>query len=67
MSELKPGDVVELNSGGPKMTIETIGGREMLKAHCQWFEGMEVMSGVFPLSSLGKHVPHAPVTRRVGQ
>jgi uncharacterized protein YodC (DUF2158 family) len=36
MSELIPGSVVRLNSGGPKMTVEFIDNKG--KIHCSWFE-----------------------------
>ena len=32
-NEIKPGDVVELKSGGPKMTVDSIDGSE---AWCVW-------------------------------
>lgn len=36
MEEFKEGDVVELKSGGPKMTIKTIYDDDG-SIHCQWF------------------------------
>jgi len=59
MSELlKNGDVVRLNSGGPKMTIEYIGKFGMGSTHdqakCVWFEGMKRMEAVYELHSLSK-------------
>lgn len=46
MDDLKVGDVVELNSGGPKMTIEEIGDDTGGKptVWCAWFA---VNSGAF--------------------
>ena len=52
--ELKVGDVVQLKSGGPSMTIANIGdytssggGKE--GAYCVWFDGKEKKSAVFHL------------------
>lgn len=50
--ELKIGDVVQLKSGGPSMTLEEIdftGG-----ALCAWFEGKKVEKRTFQLTSLEK-------------
>lgn len=33
--EIKPGDIVTLKSGGPKMTVSWI---EEGSAYCQWFD-----------------------------
>lgn len=54
MSEpLKIGDVVMLKSGGPAMTITTIGDRYGTEsAWCAWFDGNKEASGVFPLPTL---------------
>lgn len=50
MSEqLKPGDVVVLKSGGPKMTIKFIEGEE---ACCSWFESGKVSEQRFGLEML---------------
>ena len=51
--EFKVGDIVQLKSGGPKMTIyklETFDGAE--RANCQWFEGNKPMSSMFVLATL---------------
>jgi uncharacterized protein YodC (DUF2158 family) len=53
--EFKAGDVVQLKSGGPKMTIgrlEDIGG--VMHAVCAWFIENKREVGTFPLTSL-KH------------
>ncbi|MBZ5612152.1 MAG: YodC family protein [Acidobacteriia bacterium] len=55
--EFKDGDVVQLKSGGPPMTIDTIGrfgmmGSEHDQAKCVWFEGKKRMEGVFELHTL---------------
>jgi uncharacterized protein YodC (DUF2158 family) len=53
--QIKPGDVVQLNSGGPKMTvgkIEEING--VMRAWCEWFDGNKNGKCTFPVASL-KH------------
>lgn len=56
--ELKEGDVVQLKSGGPRMTIEGIGlygmGSTKKKANCVWFEGNKKQEALFELHSLEK-------------
>jgi uncharacterized protein YodC (DUF2158 family) len=56
--DFKIGDVVQLKSGGPKMTIEGIGkpalGGSKEQARCVWFEGTKRQHGAFELSSLSK-------------
>lgn len=49
--EFEVGDVVRLNSGGPKMTIENIGygGRQ---AFCSWFAGADRRTGSFDTMAL---------------
>ena len=40
-TEIKAGDVVQLKSGGPPMTVESIGNYELMEgpqANCQWFD-----------------------------
>jgi uncharacterized protein YodC (DUF2158 family) len=52
-NEIKPGDVVQLKSGGPKMTvgrIESING--VASAVCGWFNGNKKEVGTFPVHSL---------------
>jgi uncharacterized protein YodC (DUF2158 family) len=54
-SEISPEDVVQLNSGGPDMTVTGIGSENGVRSvWCSWFAGTKVENGVFPLSSL-KH------------
>lgn len=55
MSEIKVGDIVQLKSGGPKMTVSTVSttmGGTVLHAWCNWFEGAKKIDGHFPLTSL---------------
>jgi len=49
MTKLMEGDVVQLRSGGPKMTVD---GVSQLQAKCSWFNGAIRMSDLFELHSL---------------
>ena len=55
-ADLKTGDVVELMSGSPEMTVEVVGkdisGREFVS--CAWFHGMEKKTANFPPDALKK-------------
>ena len=51
-SEITPGTIVELNSGGPKMTVTNINysdstPRKMTSCNCQWFAGKKLERGTF--------------------
>ncbi len=48
---VKPGDVVQLVSGGPTMTASRQVGRDNLW-ECQWFEGRELKKGEFASEAL---------------
>jgi len=50
--QLKKGDVVQLKSGGPAMTIITF--HEDGDAKCKWFEGSKVHEDWFPPYALMK-------------
>lgn len=53
MTDLTEGDVVQLKSGGPKMTIDRLleqAGEWQVK--CSWFNGAVRMSDLFELHSL---------------
>jgi len=56
--ELKAGDVVQLKSGGPDMTVEIIGafgfGSSHTQAKCVWFDGKKRYDDLFELTSLKK-------------
>lgn len=56
--EFEVGDVVQLKSGGPKMTIDTIAKFGMGSTHdqakCVWFEGTKRMEGLFEIPTLSK-------------
>ena len=50
--EFKTGDIVQLKSGGPNMTVgqdDLIGGKYV---RCQWFSGRKLESGDFTAQSL---------------
>lgn len=56
MSDFKKGDIVQLKSGGPLMTIVELGnygatGPE-LGAKCMWFDGKRPLTEVFDLAAL---------------
>jgi uncharacterized protein YodC (DUF2158 family) len=53
-NEIKVGDVVQLKSGGPRMTVNSIGNDNgVMSAWCSWFDNKNVeKSGVFPVTSL---------------
>jgi uncharacterized protein YodC (DUF2158 family) len=55
MKDLKKGDKVKLNSGGPDMTIAGIDKYDSIKekrALCQWFDGKEIKKAVFYLHTI---------------
>ena len=49
MANLKVGDVVQLKSGGPLMTVRAI---EENSVFCVWFDGKDTKSGRFPGATL---------------
>jgi len=52
-NDFKPGDIVELNSGGPKMTVKKLEQWDgLMRAHCDWFEGSTPKYATFPVVSL---------------
>jgi uncharacterized protein YodC (DUF2158 family) len=54
MGDMKSGDVVMVQSGGPKMTVERV-----VKGvvSCVWFEGPDLFRGTFPVDAL-KLIPY---------
>ena len=54
--EFKAGTVVQLKSGGPKMTIDGFkwdgGMRSTEEVECLWFDDTELKQGTFHISSL---------------
>jgi uncharacterized protein YodC (DUF2158 family) len=51
MNTLKVGDVVQLKSGGPQMTVCKID-EEGITINCCWFNGKKVEKADFPLETL---------------
>jgi uncharacterized protein YodC (DUF2158 family) len=52
---MKPGDTVQLKSGGPKMTVtevKPING--VTRAWCSWFINDKLETASFPVDSLNK-------------
>jgi uncharacterized protein YodC (DUF2158 family) len=54
MAGFAVGDIVVLKSGGPKMTVTGIIGKELLT---QWFSGSNFQNGHFPPDSLNPAPP----------
>lgn len=56
MTDFKKGDVVQLKSGGPKMTIQNLGDYGPLGpeegAACVWFEGTKPKEGIYDIAVL---------------
>ena len=53
MTDLMEGDVVQLKSGGPKMTVDALHRQAgQSQAKCTWFDGAVRMSDLFELHSL---------------
>jgi uncharacterized protein YodC (DUF2158 family) len=47
--EFKAGDIVQVKSGGPKMTVREIGtANGMPTVWCIWFEDKKRVKGTFP-------------------
>ena len=46
MKEIEAGAVVQLRSGGPKMTVNKVEGSE---AVCNWFDGNKAQTAIFEL------------------
>jgi uncharacterized protein YodC (DUF2158 family) len=50
---INAGDVVQLKSGGPLMTVKSVGDNYgTLTAWCVWFEGTKKMEGAFPVITI---------------
>jgi uncharacterized protein YodC (DUF2158 family) len=57
MPEFKKGDVVQLKSSSPKITIDSVeeygsGNNSNVRAICIWFDGGERKEGSFSLDTL---------------
>lgn len=46
------GDIVQLKSGGPEMTVQIVPAASSTTYRCQWFAGKKLESGTFPAESL---------------
>ncbi|MEG3156306.1 YodC family protein [Lysobacter zhanggongensis] len=46
------GDIVQLKSGGPEMTVQTAPDNAYGSYKCQWFAGKKLEAGHFPPDSL---------------
>jgi uncharacterized protein YodC (DUF2158 family) len=53
----KVGDIVQLKSGGPEMTVRTTPTTHNDHYNCQWFAGKKLESGHFPADSLQQVKP----------
>ena len=53
-TDFSVGDVVQLRSGGTRMTIEHIDGDQVA---CTWFEGKKLERATFVAGALIKYVP----------
>jgi uncharacterized protein YodC (DUF2158 family) len=53
---LKPGDTVQLKSGGPVMTVRKIDSEGNIE--CNWFEGAKFKDGFFRPEQLRPAKPH---------
>ncbi len=49
MAQFKVGDVVQLMSGGPKMTVSELAGSQVW---CMWFEGTNQKTAIFETAAL---------------
>lgn len=47
--KFKIGDIVQLKSGGPKMTVTSVGERSVITA---WFAGSKKEAGSFPFEAI---------------
>lgn len=48
----KVGDIVQLKSGGPEMTVKAVPSTHRPYYSCQWFAGKKLEAGDFPADSL---------------
>lgn len=51
-TSFKVGDIVQLKSGGPEMTVQTLPSTHNQYYTCQWFAGKKLESGHFKEESL---------------
>jgi uncharacterized protein YodC (DUF2158 family) len=56
--EIKAGDVVQLKSGGPVMTVASVGDyMGEPSAWCEWFDGKKPYKETFALVTVTKYSP----------
>lgn len=73
--EIQPGDVVQLKSGGPMMTVASVGEAHLtgeMSVWCEWFdEKKQAQKGTFSLIAVKKAdqpaEPASKSTRRVAK
>jgi uncharacterized protein YodC (DUF2158 family) len=58
---IKAGDVVQLKSGGPAMTVESTTSLSGSGVKCVWFDGAELKLGHFAPTSLKACAPRTEV------
>jgi uncharacterized protein YodC (DUF2158 family) len=51
-SSFNVGEIVQLKSGGPEMTVQLVPEKPIGLYKCQWFAGKKLESGLFPFDSL---------------
>ncbi len=54
MVKFNQGDIVQLKSGGPKMTVKTDSDSYDTDVYCQWFAGNKLNAGSFSPETLIK-------------
>jgi uncharacterized protein YodC (DUF2158 family) len=62
MKTFKVGDLVRLKSGGPVMTVASVG----QSVHCQWFAGAKLEKGFFDAESLENAPAKQPTKEKSG-
>lgn len=61
--EINPGDVVQLKSGGPIMTVSSVGDYlGQPSVWCEWFDGKKPYKETFSAVSVRKYVPRGPAS-----
>lgn len=61
MASFKEGDIVQLKSGGPKMTVvHVLPGSPSSYYDCKWFAGSKLSQGRFSADSLQPYIDVAP-------
>ena len=58
-SNFNIGDIVQLKSAGPVMTVQKVPEKSTDYYQCQWFASKKLESGLFPFESLKSVVQEA--------